>query len=160
MRRTAWSPSPVCANESKTTRERLTLIRLFEELRALAESVRSPNVMASFHAGGEQITDKALNHAMRRLFVGQKAVLSFPGERPTPHDLRRTMRTHLGETLGVPWHIAERCLNHSLGTITTTYDVGDYVAERRVALEKWAAYVEQLVAAGDAKSEVGSTGKR
>ena len=55
------------------------------------------------------------------------------------------MRTHLGDTLGVPFHIAERSLNHSLGKIATTYDVGDYVAERRAALEKWDAYVQRVV---------------
>lgn len=120
-------------------------LAILRELQALAESLRSPHVLASFHGAGGRTTEKALNHAMRRLFTG-KPLLAFEGERPTPHDLRRTMRTHLGETLGVPWHIAERCLNHSLGKITATYDVGDYVSERRQALEKWATYVERLLA--------------
>jgi integrase len=128
-------------------------LRLVEELRGLAETLGSKHVMASFHPAspGEALTEKSLNHAMRRLFTGKEPVLKFEGERPTPHDLRRTVRTHLGETLGIPWHVAERCLNHSLGKITTTYDVGDYLAERRAALEKWAAYVERLVAPGEAK---------
>jgi integrase len=128
-----------------------TALRLFEELRALAASVGSLHVMASFHAAGGHISEKALNHAMRRLFVGKHKILSFAGERPTPHDLRRTMRTHLGDTLGVPWHIAERCLNHAIGTITATYDVGDYVKERRAALEKWDAYLGRLVAPEQSK---------
>jgi hypothetical protein len=54
------------------------------------------------------------------------------------------MRTHLGK-LRVPPHITERCLNHSLGRIIETYDLGDYIDERREALERWAAYVENLV---------------
>jgi integrase len=130
-----------------------TAARLFEELRALAGAVGSPYVMASFHpaARGEPISEKALNHAMRRLFEGKEPLLRFRGERPTPHDLRRSVRTHMGETLGIPWHVAERVLNHSLGTIAATYDVGDYLAERRAALEKWGAYVERLVAPGEAK---------
>jgi integrase len=128
-------------------------LNLLEELRPLAESLGSQNVMASFHPAspGESLTEKSLNHAMRRLFQGEEPVLRFDGERPTPHDLRRTMRTHLGETLGTPWHVAERCLNHSLGKITTTYDVGDYLAERRAALEKWAAYVQRLVSPSENK---------
>lgn len=128
-------------------------LHLVEELRALAKTLGSRFVMASFHPAtpGEALTEKSLNHAMRRLYEGENPTLQFEGERPTPHDLRRTMRTHLGETLGTPWHVAERCLNHSLGKITTTYDVGDYVAERRAALEKWAAYVERLGAPGESK---------
>jgi hypothetical protein len=45
----------------------------------------------------------------------------------------------------VDFHIAERCLNHSLGRIAQTYDRGDYLQQRREALEKWAAYLERLV---------------
>jgi integrase len=120
---------------------------LFEELLGLARSVRSPFVMASFHpaADGGPIEEKALNHAMRRLFEGKEPLLKFEGDRPTPHDLRRTLRSHVGESLGVPWHIAERLLNHSLGKIATTYDVGDYLAERRAALERWEEFVGRLV---------------
>jgi integrase len=70
--------------------------------------------------------------------------LAFEGEQPTPHDLRRTCRTHLGK-LGVPPHIAERCLNHALGKIAATYDVHDYLPERRAALETWAKHVSGLV---------------
>ncbi len=128
-------------------------LKYFRELEGLAKSFSSPFVMASFHAvaPGQAVTEKSLNHAMRRLFTNDPPLLSFPGERPTPHDLRRTCRTHLGTTLRVPWHIAERCLNHSLGKITAIYDQGDYLDERREALEKWAAYIERLVAPAESK---------
>lgn len=124
-----------------------TALGLFEELIALAKSLRSSHVMASLHAKADAapLTDKALNHAMRRLFEGEAPLLKFEGERPTPHDLRRTVRTHLGERLGVQWHIAERCLNHALGKVASTYDVGDYLNERRAALEQWGEYVARLV---------------
>ena len=122
-------------------------VAIFRDLEALANGLRSNYVLASFHATAEggALTEKSLNHAMRRLFTGPKPTLKFEGERPTPHDLRRTMRTHLGDKLGVPWHIAERCLNHSLGGMTAVYDVADYLEERRAALEKWATYVERLL---------------
>lgn len=117
-----------------------TALRLVEELHALAKSMGSPHLMASFHGEGAPVTDKSLIHAMRRL------PWKYTGDRPTPHDLRRTVRTGLG-TLGVPWHVAECCLNHSLGTIAATYDLSDrYLAERRAALEKWGAEVGRLVA--------------
>jgi integrase len=149
---------PVAHQKLTKSRERIarpwtvplgpTSLKLLGDLRALADAAGSAYVMASFHptSEGAAITEKALNHAMRRMFEGDEPVLRFDGERPTPHDLRRTMRTHLGDTLGVPWHVAERCLNHAIGTITATYDVGDYVDERRAALEKWDAYVARVVA--------------
>ncbi|HEX8909182.1 MAG TPA: tyrosine-type recombinase/integrase [Anaeromyxobacteraceae bacterium] len=126
-------------------------LELFRQLEAAAKSIGgSRYVLASFHGAGAPLTEKSLNHAMRRLFTGETPALKFEGERPTPHDLRRTMRTYLGDKLGVPPHVAERCLNHSLGRIAKTYDQGDYLAERRAALEKWSAYVERLVAPAEA----------
>ena len=58
----------------------------------------------------------------------------------TIHDLRRTMRTHLG-ILGVNRFVAERCLNHAIPKTEGIYDAGDYLPERRVALEKWADFL-------------------
>lgn len=123
-------------------------MELFRELEAFAKSIRSKHVASSFSARGGPLSEKALNHAMRRLFEsknGKEPLLKFDGERPTPHDLRRTVRRHLEETLNVPFHTAERCLNHSLGRIAETYGSGDYVVQRREALELWGAYVERLV---------------
>ena len=61
----------------------------------------------------------------------------------TPHDLRRTCRTGLAR-LKVEPHIAERVLNHAQETIPGTYDVHDYLDEKRTALDKWAAHLEGL----------------
>ena len=58
----------------------------------------------------------------------------------TIHDLRRTMRTHLG-ILGINRFVAERCLNHAIPNMEGVYDAGDYLTERRVALTKWAEFV-------------------
>lgn len=124
-----------------------TAVAIFAELKALAGSIGpkgSKYVLASFATDGAPMTDKSLNHAMRRLFEGEKAVLPYEGERPTPHDLRRTLRTGLA-ALGVAPHIAEACLGHSLGRIAKTYDVHDYLDERRDALNRWDAYVKHLV---------------
>jgi len=61
----------------------------------------------------------------------------------TPHDLRRTGRTALAR-LGVKVHVAERVLNHARERMEATYDVHDYLAEKREALEKWARYLADL----------------
>jgi integrase len=127
-------------------------VALFRQLEVFAQG--SEWVMASPFDPEARTSEKALVAAMRKLFIAPSAkepLLDLVEPRPTPHDLRRTMRTHLGDTLGVPWHIAERCLNHSIGRITQTYDVGDYLAERRAALEKWAAYVDRLLDPRSAK---------
>jgi integrase len=132
-------------------------VELFKQLQVEAGKVKvgptrspSPWVMASAEADDGHYTDKALGRAMRRLFEGTAPLLTLPGGDASPHDLRRTMRTHLGK-LRVSPHITERCLNHSLGRIVQTYDQGDYIEERREALELWSAYVDRLVTGKTAK---------
>lgn len=51
------------------------------------------------------------------------------------HDLRRTCRTLLA-SLGVPGHVAERCLNHKLKGVEGIYDRYDYFEERKEALTR------------------------
>jgi len=82
------------------------------------------------------MSDKVMGRAMRRLFeIGTLDI-----ERATPHDFRRTIRTHL-ELLNTPPHVAEKCLNHSLGAINATYNKNSYLNERREALERWNEFV-------------------
>ncbi|NOQ94597.1 MAG: tyrosine-type recombinase/integrase [Methylophaga sp.] len=83
-----------------------------------------------------QLSDKTLGRAMRRLF--EMGALDI--ERVRPHDFRRTVRTHL-EQLNIPPHIAEKCLNHSLGAINATYNKNTYLDERREALERWEQFL-------------------
>jgi integrase len=63
----------------------------------------------------------------------------------TLHDLRRTVRTGMGK-LGVAPHIAEAVLNHLPAKLIRTYDKNSYEAEKRQALDLWAAHVEAVVA--------------
>ncbi|MEW8389135.1 MAG: tyrosine-type recombinase/integrase, partial [Candidatus Thiodiazotropha sp.] len=92
------------------------------------------------------LTDKALGRAVKRLhsLKGKDGVPLMDIPRWTPHDLRRTMRTHMDD-LRIPPHIAEKCLNHSLGAIERTYNKNDLLKQRREALEKWADYVDVVV---------------
>lgn len=56
-----------------------------------------------------------------------------------PHDLRRTCRSWLSK-LRIPEHIAERVIGHlHKDTIVRTYDVHNYLQEKREALELWSA---------------------
>jgi len=54
------------------------------------------------------------------------------------HDLRRTCRTLLA-SIGVPGHVAERCLNHKLKGVEGIYDQYDYFEERKKAMQKLAS---------------------
>ncbi len=61
------------------------------------------------------------------------------------HDLRRTAATNMVR-LGVSMEITGRVLNHSVVGITaTTYGLHDYAAEKRHALDLWAAEVDRAV---------------
>jgi len=61
----------------------------------------------------------------------------------TPHDLRRTGRTMLSR-LGILRDIKERVINHSMGRVEGTYDLWEYIDEKRAALEKWEQYLKEL----------------
>lgn len=63
----------------------------------------------------------------------------------TLHDLRRTVRTGMGR-LSVAPHVAEAILNHLPAKLIRTYDRNTYEAEKRSALDQWAAHVEALLA--------------
>ena len=63
------------------------------------------------------------------------------------HDLRRTCATGMAE-LGVAPHIIEAVLNHVSGHragVAGIYNRAVYAAEKKAALELWAAHVERLV---------------
>ena len=63
----------------------------------------------------------------------------------TVHDLRRTVRTGLGD-LGIQPHIAEAVLNHIPPKLIRTYDRNKYESEKRAALDQWATHLKSVVA--------------
>ena len=69
------------------------------------------------------------------------------------HDLRRTAATGMAE-IGVAPHIVEAALNHVCGAragVAGIYNRAAYAAEKKAALERWAAHVERLVSGKPAK---------
>jgi integrase len=67
-----------------------------------------------------------------------------PIEPWTLHDCRRTFRTGLS-TLGIAPHIAELCLAHHQSGLARTYDLHRFDAEKRHALNAWAAQLLSIV---------------
>jgi integrase len=69
------------------------------------------------------------------------------------HDLRRTAASGM-QRLGVSVPVIEKTLNHVSGTfrgIVGVYQQHDYADEVRIALQKWADRVEEIVGGKPAK---------
>lgn len=130
-----------------------TSLEWFAELKVRA--CESPYVFPSRRSSKRRgyISDDTLNHAIAKLF-GQKVdskkqplanALGDAGlEHFTVHDMRRTCRSLLA-SIGIPSHIAERCLNHKLKGVEGIYNRYDYLDERREALEKLADILAPIV---------------
>jgi integrase len=136
------------ASNSKTGRESLVPLSglTSAEFRALKKCAgRSQWVLpAADHA--EHIDPKLLTRGLAKCLKRFKACRI---EAFTLHDLRRTCRTGLTR-LKVEPHIAERVLGHAQEKIAGTYDVHDYLDEKRVALEKWAAEIGRIAGTSNA----------
>lgn len=62
--------------------------------------------------------------------------LLLAGGEWSPHDLRRTMASRMGD-LGIAPHVIERCLNHIQQGIVAVYQRQEYMLERQAAFELW-----------------------
>ena len=72
------------------------------------------------------------------------------------HDLRRTAVTGMNE-IGIAPHIVELIINHisgHRGSVAGVYNRSLMLAERKVALERWAVHVAQLVSGADKGGDV------
>jgi integrase len=64
------------------------------------------------------------------------------------HDLRRSFATHSTEKLNISPVIADKILNHRTGQVrgvAAVYQHGEYLEERRDALQRWGNFIEDLV---------------
>ncbi|MDD3847457.1 MAG: tyrosine-type recombinase/integrase [Syntrophorhabdaceae bacterium] len=95
------------------------------------------------------VTRLSLSHAINRHWQG----MGFDGERFTPHDLRRTVRTRLAE-LGIDDVVAERVLGHKLQGVLAIYNRYDYAAEKRQALERWESRLREILSITKQKTNV------
>ncbi|EHL32123.1 tyrosine-type recombinase/integrase [Legionella drancourtii] len=85
------------------------------------------------------LSDKAIPKAVNRI----QERLNIP--QWTPHDLRRTFATQLGETLNIDPVVIEKCLGHKMPKIMATYNKNEMLPQRKEALEKWADFVDKLI---------------
>ncbi len=85
---------------------------------------------------------KAKAQMDQRIAVAEAKVAAW-----TLHDLRRTAATRMAD-LGVLPHVVEAVLNHvsgSKGGVAGIYNRAAYAAEKRQALDLWAAHIEALL---------------
>jgi integrase len=68
----------------------------------------------------------------------------------TPHDLRRTVATHMPR-IGILREHREVVLNHTMPTVEGTYDLYSYDKEKQRALERWSRELERIVTGGTGK---------
>ncbi len=99
-------------------------------------------------AKGASIRRDSISKALRRL------TKKLGVENATPHDFRRTGGTNItGERIGMPRFIVSRVLNQisdsgGAAAVTAVYDRNDYLADKRRALDAWAARLKEIVATG------------
>lgn len=116
--------------------------RLFRELKLLA--LGSP---WCFPSKAEHMAEKTITRAVARK---QDCFLLNGNRIPhwTPHDLRRTAMTQM-LALGVPPHVAELVINHTITTNVSatfgTYGLHKYQTEIRNGLNLWAERIEALL---------------
>lgn len=92
---------------------------------------------------GAAITAHAVTRAMRNNI----ALFGFIRDEqdPTPHDLRRTVATHMGR-IGISQFIQAKVLNHTDRSVTgSVYNHHEYLAEKRTALVRWADELDRIV---------------
>ena len=95
----------------------------------------------------EKLISKAVRDRIRSVPLKKRTPkvgsLLLSGGEWSPHDLRRTMASRMGD-LGIEPHIIERCLNHIQQGIVGVYQRQEYLAARKEALLLWGNTLSQL----------------
>jgi integrase len=102
------------------------------------------------NGGGEAFSPYSASQAMRR----DLKPLGLADNPATPHDLRRTMASQLGE-LGISRFIIGKLLNHAEAGVTgRVYDKHDYAEQKRLAMLAWDDRLREIVTGKEAPSNV------
>jgi integrase len=111
---------------------------------------------------GEGVFDVKIGPRVRKALSKAVATeLSEEPERWTLHDLRRTAATRMAEDLKIAPHVVDKILNHSSGVVrgvAAVYIRGEYLDERRAALEAWGRLVNAIVHGEPARNVVALRG--
>jgi integrase len=135
----------VPAENSKNGRAHLIHLSAFalKQLAVMKKDKSGPFLLAG-RVKDTGMSDKAISKAVRdrirkeplKRRTPKTGTLVLSGGEWSPHDLRRTMASRMGD-LGIEPHIIERCLNHVQQGIVGVYQRQEYVQQRKEAFEKW-----------------------
>lgn len=117
-------------------------VHLSSQAKALLKELKKHSTSCYVIPGAKDnqpLTDKALPRAVNRI----QDRVGIP--QWTPHDLRRTFATQLGEALHIDPVVIEKCLGHKMPKIMATYNKNEMLPQRKEALDQWAQCVERLV---------------
>lgn len=125
------------ANAKTRTEHRLPLTAQVQALlvryRAIQQAGGYEGVYLFPNRRGQPLSESQASQVFTRLGQGEW----------TSHDLRKVSRTTWTD-LGIDGHIGEMLLNHTLGKIASTYIHTQAMQQRRAALEKWHAHLDQV----------------
>jgi integrase len=113
---------------------------------AEAAALRQGEWLLPSSRGEGHVSDDGVLRALQRIV----------GDGPVVHDLRRTTATGL-QKLSVRLEVTEALLNHVSGSrkgVVGVYQRHDWAAEKRAAVDAWAAHIERIVAGVDAGANV------
>jgi integrase len=86
---------------------------------------------------GGMISDATMSRLMERRGMEER-----------PHGFRSSLRVWISESTDAPFEVAEAMLSHTVGSsVTRAYQRSDFLEQRRVLLERWAAHVASSNAA-------------
>ena len=102
------------------------------------QRVKGSRVFPSPRDPSRSISPHNFSHAVRR------AAPTFGLELFTPHDLRRTVATHLTRDEQCHRVVLERILNHTDRSVTAHYDRHNYDMESRRVVQRWADRLDAL----------------
>ncbi|MBR0749113.1 integrase arm-type DNA-binding domain-containing protein [Bradyrhizobium japonicum] len=123
-----------------------------ERQRKADPKARPEFVFASKFAERARLARHSLSQALSRI-IGElddggddaEAVASLKANRPTPHDLRRTLATGLAR-LGIPRDDRLAVLAHAYGDVHEVYDQYERLPQKRAALEAWEKHLRTVIA--------------
>lgn len=134
------------------------VLRHFKELRALNghaswcfPSTQKEDQHLCLRSISKQIKDRQRTEALSNRSLKGLGALILPGGGWTPHDLRRTGATMMGE-LGVLSEVIERCLNHvEPNRLKRTYQRHELKAERQEAWQRLGERLDELLSKKERK---------
>jgi integrase len=105
--------------------------------------------------GNGPIKPKTVNNALQIAMepTGRGKAPAINLKNMTPHDLRRTAASNMA-ALGINRLVISKILNHVETSVTSIYDRHGYDAEKRHALEVWAAHLEGILSGKPKASNV------